>query len=352
MLLLAVSAASHTFTVDVSQPALRPVEGLYEIAIPGMHPLENNDGVSLPGDYIFYPVPPGSIPELKWTVEAVGRTGWSSEVNFSSEPVLTGYGFNTSEDRVQAAFPEEHQPVAMDVVHLLGSTVARISVSPFCYGSPGMFASRLSITLTYPDRSGGISTEGTLFSHLSPEADRWWRYRTRSEESPFWGKPWARIRVDASGFYSVTGQEIIDAGCDITGAPSPSLAMFSGPATMFDPLNPADSQNLYPVSMTVSSTLRIHWFSTVVSSGTGVLILIPSTDPTTDSIQPIHTGSPGAGITENGLSSAVQPPQGDSPWHRELFPSLSRKRYCQTIRTSVQGGCGTICAKTHRAISI
>ena len=251
MLLLAVSAASHTFTVDVSQPALRPVEGLYEIAIPGMHPLENNDGVSLPGDYIFYPVPPGSIPELKWTVEAVGRTGWSSEVNFSSEPVLTGYGFNTSEDRVQAAFPEEHQPVAMDVVHLLGSTVARISVSPFCYGSPGMFASRLSITLTYPDRSGGISTEGTLFSHLSPEADRWWRYRTRSEESPFWGKPWARIRVDASGFYSVTGQEIIDAGCDITGAPSPSLAMFSGPATMFDPLNPADSQNLYPVSISV-----------------------------------------------------------------------------------------------------
>lgn len=251
MLFFTACAALHTFTVEVPEPELQAVDGLYEVTIPGMCLLENDNGAVLPGDYIFYPVPAGIVPEVNWTIEAVSRTGWSDRLSFSSRPVIRGLGLDTWVERFPAEFPGEHQPVTMDVVHLLGSTVARISVSPFCYGTPEEYASKLSVSLSFPDQSGSVSTEGTLFTHLSPEADRWWRYSTPSLESPFWAKPWARIRVDETGFYSITGQELIDAGCEVAGVPTASVAMFSGPAAMFDPADLEDSHQLYPVAISV-----------------------------------------------------------------------------------------------------
>ncbi|HRW78894.1 MAG TPA: hypothetical protein P5207_09530, partial [Candidatus Sabulitectum sp.] len=92
---------------------------------------------------------------------------------------------------------------------------------------------------------------GTLLEHLCPGADTWWPRMERSPESPFWGRPWARIQADETGFYSVTCQELEAAGCQVSGVPSQTLAMFSGPGEMFDPEDRTAEHQLHPVAISV-----------------------------------------------------------------------------------------------------
>lgn len=251
MLLLAALAAGQTFDVTVPEPILEQHENMLELSVPGMAHRETEEGMLLPVRHFFVPVPRGSEPRLDWTVGSVAETGWETGLSFSSAPVLRGTGLGTRETREAVAFPAEHSPVSMKIVHMLGSTAAMVTFSPFCYGTAEMYASRVSITLSHHDASGGRPTEGTLFEFLSPGSNIWWPYRTESPESPFWGKPWARIRVENPGFYAITGQDLADGGCDVSGVPSASLAMFSGPARMFDPEDPAAEHFLESVAITV-----------------------------------------------------------------------------------------------------
>jgi hypothetical protein len=251
LLALVISAMEHVVTVDVGNPFLVESEGLYAISIPEMYAVKSGERVQLPCTISFFPVPPGSEPSLEWTVQSTGSTGWDRSMPFASVPILSGSGMSTTEMCLPVQFPPEHPPVYFDVVHILGTTVARITVSPFCYGTSAVYAKEISYTLSFHEVSGGRPVKGTLLEALCPEAELWWPYRQRSHGSPLWGKPWARIAVENTGFYCITGEELEASGCAVTGVPSATLAMFSGPGMMFDTDDPGDEHQLSAVAISV-----------------------------------------------------------------------------------------------------
>ncbi|OPX29423.1 MAG: hypothetical protein B1H09_06400 [Gemmatimonadaceae bacterium 4484_173] len=251
LLILAVTALEHVVTVNVGDPYLLETDNLYTILLPEFYSVESDGRAPLPCSVRFFPVPPGSEPRLEWAVGSTGSTGWDRSLVTASAPVFAGSGLHTTQSFHAVPFPSEHSPVSLEIIHLLGTTVAKVTISPFCYGTPAAYAKQISYSLSYPETSGGRSIEGTLLGALCPDAETWWPDTQRSPESPFWGKPWARIGVDNTGFYSVTGEELEASGCTVTGVPSASLALFSGPGTMFDPADPGQEHQLAPVAVTV-----------------------------------------------------------------------------------------------------
>ena len=249
---IAVIAMEHVAVVEVGEPFLRETDGLSSIFIPDMYSMEMDAGAMLPGIVEFFPVPPGSEPLLDWNVVATGNTGWDLGFDLASAPIISGTGLQTIETYLPVDFPPEHSPVSYEIINLLGTTVAKVSVSPFCYGTSSVYAREITYSLTFNETSSGRPVEGTLLQELCPDAEVWWPYTAqKSAESPFWGKPWARIGVKNTGFYSITGEELEASGCMITGTPSASLGMFSGPAEMFDPDDPGDEHQLAAVSISV-----------------------------------------------------------------------------------------------------
>jgi len=225
-------------------------DGLSSIAIPGMHAIEMNGGAQLPGSVHFIPVPPGSAPSLEWVVNVDGNTPWDKALTIAA-PSLSGSDLNAVETSQPVEFPAAHAPVSFEVIHLLGTTVAMVSISPFCYGNPSRYAEEITYSLSFHEAPGARSIQGTLLQNLCPESEVWWPFYQRGTESFFWGKPWARIAIGNTGFYSVTGEELEASGCAASGVPSASLSMFSGPGVMFDPDDPGDQHQLAPVSITV-----------------------------------------------------------------------------------------------------
>ncbi len=249
---LAIIAMEHVAVVEVGEPYLREADGLSSIIIPDMYAMESDAGAMLPGTVQYFPVPPGSEIHLDWDVAATGNTGWDRHFQLASAPILSGTGLQTVETFLPVEFPTEHPPVSFEVIHLLGTTVAKVSVSPFCYGRSTVYAREINYSLSFNERSSGRSLDGTLLQELCPDAEVWWPYtRPGSVESPFWGKPWARIGVENTGVYSISGEELEASGCMVTGSPSASLGMFSGPAEMFDPEDPGDEHHLASVSISV-----------------------------------------------------------------------------------------------------
>lgn len=228
-------------------------DSMFTIFVPEMYAMEDHGAAPVPGFANYVPVPPGSELHLEWAVGAVGNTGWDRTMIMSSSPILSGRGLQTVSSFQAVEFPSAHDPVSYEVIHLLGTTVIRITISPFCYGTPASYAREINYSLSFQEPSGGRSTDGTLLQSLCPGLETWWPYRQRSLESFFWGKPWARIKVGNgnTGFYSVSCEELEASGCAVTGVPSVSLAMFSGPGAMFDYDNPGDQHQLAPVSVKV-----------------------------------------------------------------------------------------------------
>ncbi len=251
LLILAVTALEHVATVDVGNPYLVDADGLHTIMVPGFYTVEAEGRAPLPCSVRFFPVPPESEPHLEWTVGSTGTTGWDRSLAIASAPVFSGNGLQTTQSFHAVQFPREHTPVSLEVVHLLGTTVARVVISPFCYGTPVTYAKQISYSVSFQETSRGRPVEGTLLQVLCPDAETWWPASHRSQESPFWGKPWARLSVNNTGFYSVTCEELELSGCAVTGVSSASLALFSGPGTMFDPADPGQEHQLFPVAATV-----------------------------------------------------------------------------------------------------
>jgi hypothetical protein len=252
-LLVLVAALSGGFqsTVCFDSPALREQDGGFYPVIPGTATVSMDSGPLRPGRIFIIPIPPGALPRLDYRVESVSATGWDG-LPWSAVPDSEGSGLDFREVFRSARTHPSTEPVRMMVVPMAGTRVARVTVDPFCFGDLSRYASVVSFSLSWPSRGEGASVRGTILEAVTPEGSLWWRNRERSQESPFWGRPWARIRVGGTGFYAVTGAQLEDAGCPAAGMPTATLAMISGPAVPFDLDNPADQHQTYPVALSVS----------------------------------------------------------------------------------------------------
>lgn len=77
--------------------------------------------------------------------------------------------------------------------------------------------------------------EGEIFRAVFGTDEVWREPAGRALDSPFWGKPWARIQVDTAGVYAVTGDMIPEA----VGMPSGSFSMITGRGEMMSFDDPA-----------------------------------------------------------------------------------------------------------------
>lgn len=251
LVLVAALLSSFGTSLSIGPPELRPVGDGFAPEIPGMSLLSSESGFLRPVKVFFIPVPPDVEPVLEYRVHSTASTGWH-RVQWAMVPELSGTGLETVEVHRSAGSAPPSHAVTVKVVPLAGTRVAMVTVDPFCYGDLSRYASGVSFSLDWPGRTGGRPVQGTLLEALAPQGSLWWRERTRVPDSPFWGRPWARIRVAGTGLYAVTGSELAAAGCPVVGMPSASLAMLTGPGIPFDLEDPGDEHLPAAVSLSVS----------------------------------------------------------------------------------------------------
>jgi len=249
--LLAVLAGSFSTTVETGTATLTPQGGAFRPELPGMHCVPSTGGVLRPSRVFFVPVPPAVQPVLDFDVDAVSATGWDA-MPWALVPTVAGSGMEMTEFYASTLSVPPSDAVTMRVIPLAGTRVAMVTVDPFCFGDLSRYASRVSFRVSWPERGGGRPLSGSLLEGVAPGGSLWWRDRQRSVESPFWGKPWARISVTETGFYAVTGQQLQDAGCQVGGMPSESFSMISGPGMPFVLEDYADEHVPEPVALSIS----------------------------------------------------------------------------------------------------
>ena len=220
-----------SFTVDVGQPAYRSYEDRWYPVIAGMGVSFEQDEYVLPSINCYIPIPPGCEPQISFittgsqTVEPPGP--------LLITPVMTGEGLDT-EWKIPSAVPpvESGDYVELRTFRMLGTTVAAVTVNPFGGGINGIIPREISVRLSWPPADGSLEIDSPLLEAATHPGLLFWPVSNRTDvTSPFWGRPWARMAVSSTGIYAVTGAELEQAGCEITGTPSRALMLFSGPGT-------------------------------------------------------------------------------------------------------------------------
>lgn len=231
---------SGTFEFDApvfSESGIPEIEGTVNLHEPGvpMYPVKT----------VFVPVPQGVEPVLGYAALPSRRTAPAGTVPRAG--VLSGEGLEASmvpADPVDRTFDAAE---LRGVFPLAGTQVAVIDIYPFTNAG---FTPSVSISLDWQGGGSGMPVPaGHLLSGLA-EGDRYWPSAVNRAESPFWGKPWARLSIEESGGYRVTCDDLENAGCQVSGSPIGSIALFSGPGTQFED-QPETEHQLSPVAITV-----------------------------------------------------------------------------------------------------
>lgn len=185
---------------------------------------------SFPVRTVFIPVPPGSSPELSLVatrVETLERELIEAAGNALPPAVLRG------------------------TVPLAGGFFAVVDVFPYSGGDS--YSKRVEFDLVWDDPRGAPSAlpvpAGSLVSGVSPESSHYWPLPRSRAESPFHGRPWARISVGETGPVAVSGAMLEAAGCG-SGHSVASLGLYSGPGTVFG-TNPDDEHVLTETAVLV-----------------------------------------------------------------------------------------------------
>ncbi|MCD4847637.1 MAG: hypothetical protein K8R76_05560, partial [Candidatus Aegiribacteria sp.] len=258
-----------SFSVVIGEPDFHEYDEYWYPTIHGM-------GLSYTeGDYVtpvrtyFIPVPPGCEPVITCTPVSFQRIEFPGPSLVT--PVPTGSGLDT-EWIIPLITPsgDRGSYAELETMHIAGTTVAAVTVAPFASGDNSRIPSELNIRLEWPSRSGSREIDSPLLSTLCLPSSVYWPNSSTRATSPFWGLPWVRIAISSTGFYSVTGDEFAQAGCDVTGVPSSSLRMFGGPGTQFDIMDPGEEHLLSEIAIEVidggdgifdeSDTLRFFAF--------------------------------------------------------------------------------------------
>jgi len=200
---------------------------------------------------LFIPLPDGVAPELRYSATLYRSTGIVSSQ--ARAPVISGEGLNAREIDVDPVPPEERHVVLNGIIPLAGTRLAMITVFPVTGESGSSYASRIDLQLHWDPAPGGISVERhPLLKLIAPKDCLFWRNGTDGTmESAFWGKPWARIAIENTGGYTLSGNNLANGGCEVIGSPCASLRLFTGPGLMFSD-DPEDSHDLSEVAFTVN----------------------------------------------------------------------------------------------------
>lgn len=239
-----------SFSVVIGEPEFHEYGEYWYPTIHGM-------GLShTEGDYItpvrtyFIPIPPGCEPVITCTPVNFQRVELPGP--FLVTPVPTGSGLDT-EWIVPLISPSGSRGdyAELETMHIAGTTVAVVTVAPFASGDNSRIPSELDIRLEWPSRSGAREIDNPLLSALCLPSLVYWPNSGNRAASQFWGLPWVRIAISSIGYYSVTGDEFAQAGCDVTGVPSSSLRMFTGPGTQFTLMDPGEEHSLSEIAIEV-----------------------------------------------------------------------------------------------------
>jgi hypothetical protein len=240
-----------SFTVSIDQPSFRSYEDRWYPVIDGMGISYGQNEYVLPLITCYIPVPPGCEPEISCTPR--GFQSVSPPGHLLVTPVMKGDGLD-SEWEIPSTVPaiESDGYVELHTFRMAGTTVAAVTVNPFGGGNTGQIPLEISVQLTWPPVAGSREIDSPLLAALSHPDLVFWPGNDRTDaSSPFWGRPWARMAVSSTGIYAVTGAELEQAGCEITGTPSRTLRVFSGPGTQFDLADPVDEHQLYELAVDV-----------------------------------------------------------------------------------------------------
>lgn len=204
-----------------------------------------------PSMTLYIPVPFGAEPELRFRAAAYRSTGMDSG-NIRT-PDISGEGLNTVEIDADPLPPSDSHVVLEGIIPVAGTRVAMVTVYPIAGESNGSYASRIELNLRWDTASGGIPVEeNSLLSLIAPEGCLFWKNGIDSTmESTFWGMPWARIAIENTGGYTISGSDLENSDCHVTGSPCASLRLFTGPGLMFS-FTPEDSHELSEVAFVVN----------------------------------------------------------------------------------------------------
>jgi hypothetical protein len=225
----------------------------------GVYPRLRGAGLSsLEGDFLrpeysfCIPLPPGVEPEIEFSIDAMRPPAHVRE-DWALTPELIGIGLDTREvvpSPLPAPVPVD--PVVVSVMRLAGTRMAVVSVRPFYGTSLSECAAEITVNIRWPRTPGGRDQDGSLAGLVALSGTRVWSIDPgRGSESIFWGRPWARMSILDTGFYSVTGQELSDAGIDVTGVLSATLSMYTGPGRQFSLEQPEEENSLTGVAILV-----------------------------------------------------------------------------------------------------
>ena len=239
-----------SFSVVIGEPEFHEYDEYWYPTIHGMGLSHTEGEYVIPVRTYFIPIPPGCEPVITCIPGDFQRVELPGP--FMVTPVPTGSGLNT-EWIVPSVTPSgiRGDYAELETMHIAGTTVAAVTVSPFASGDNSRIPSELNIRLEWPSRSGSREIDNPLLSALCLPSLIYWPGSTERASSPFWGLPWVRIAISSTGFYSVTGDEFAQAGCDVTGVPSSSLRMFAGPGTQFDIMDFGEEHSLSEIAIEV-----------------------------------------------------------------------------------------------------
>lgn len=201
---------------------------------------------------IYIPVPPGSNPVLTYTVLEYGNTNFPGIEKRA--PIIAGMGLQTTEVPVPAKEPPDVPVELLGVIPIAGTQTAVVRIYPATGVRPDVYASKIDITLEWEPAGGGRSTESNdLLKQIVPEGTFWWPDTPGQsrESSVFWGKPWARIAIEETAGYEISGEDLENSGCNVTGSTCSSLRLFTGPGIMFSASEPGEEHSLEEVAFTV-----------------------------------------------------------------------------------------------------
>ena len=200
---------------------------------------------------LLVPVPPGARPSLTCSASDYSPTGLSGDQ--AAAPLITGDGLAAVELPADPLPPPSEHAVLEGIMPLAGGLFAVISVYPVAGPDGASYASKVEVRLTWEAVPGGIPVERAgLAALFAPEGALFWpSERAARAQSPFWGRPWARLSIGDTGGYKLSGQDLENAGCEVAGVPSGSLRLFTGPGLMFDS-DPETEHQLAEAAFTVS----------------------------------------------------------------------------------------------------